>query len=761
MASKLLRSRTVFRTSAASALAVTLSVLFMPLGVAQADARADVQLPGAPGVSVLGAVGSLEGTGDFSSSSDFVGEPRANGDLGEGEGESERQGSEDVDQGGLGSEAGESSEAFGNEDEGDQPGAELGAPEEGTEEGAEEADPEESTEEGTEVSTVAGPEEGTEEAAPEAEAARLPVAPSAGNHRLAGKDRYDTAARVSAQAYPNGADVVILATGAAFADAISVAPLAAKLKAPVLLTQRDILPQPTQLELSRLQADQVIVVGGKGAVSEKVANAAAKGGATLTRLSGPSRYETSLAISKFGWKEGASSAFIATGTGFADALTAGPAAGKADAPVLLVPKNVGKETAAVGAELRRLGVHRVYVAGGTGVVSAAVLNSVAGGVATTRHGGADRYETANTLLKAHFSGPVDAVYWASGQDFPDAVTAAGATGALGVPLAISQASCIPLTVNTTVKNLQPRSQVVLGGTAVLGQDVANNNSCFAKAPAPTISGTASVGSTLTAKTGTWSPTPSSMSYQWFRSGTAISGATGLTYELVKADAGKTVTFRVTAKANGFATTSRTSAKTAVVNDPTSINNPSSLNVVVNKKRPLNPIGYVPANLRLPVGIGNPNGQPLRAEAATALEKMHAAGKKAGYNYYLMSGYRSYSYQAALYARYVRQDGQARADTYSARPGHSEHQTGLAADIYEYSSCTGSCFGGSRAGLWLRNNAYKYGFILRYDQGMQHIVGYIYEPWHFRYVGTAVATDMHNRGIRTLEQYYGLPAAPHY
>ncbi len=730
MLSKGVFPRATLRGAVAFLLAVTLSVLFIPLSFAYEDVEPEegATLPAA--VITSGSNGQVA---DFSLAEDpdTPGNPLAPSDLGKDPGESEDQ-SEDQD-----------------------PDSEVADGKGDTESDLED---DRLSEGDAEVADGAGGEDetGTGEIV-----ARLAAYPPAGTHRLAGKDRYATAALVSAQAYPDGADVVILATGASFPDAISVAPLASKLGAPVLLTQRSVLPQPTQRELERLEPDQVIVVGGVGAISEKVAKAAAKDATTLTRLGGSSRYETSLAISQFGWKEGAASAFIATGSNFADALTAGPAAGKTNAPILLVPKNTGRKTAAVKAELQRLGVQRVHVAGGTGAVSAAVLKSVAHGITTTRYAGADRYQTSEIILKAHFSAPVEAVYWASGEGFPDAVPAAGVAGALGVPLAISRPSCVPLTVNTTVKNLQPKSQVVLGGPKVLSENVLSNQSCFAKAPTPTISGKASVGSTLTGKPGTWSPTPSSQSYQWLRSGKAISGATNLTYKLVKADAGNTVTFRVTAKADGFATTSRTSAKTAVVVDPASIDDASSINVVVNKKRPLNPKTYVPANLRLPVGIGNSNGQPLRAEAATALEKMHAAGKKAGYNYYLMSGYRSYSYQANLYNSYLAKNGQTWTDLYSARAGHSEHQTGLAADIYEYASCTGSCFGGSSAGIWLRDNAYKYGFILRYGQGMQHIVGYAYEPWHFRYVGTTVATDMHDRGIRTLEQYYGLPAAPNY
>ncbi|MGO3146662.1 MAG: D-alanyl-D-alanine carboxypeptidase family protein [Leucobacter sp.] len=190
--------------------------------------------------------------------------------------------------------------------------------------------------------------------------------------------------------------------------------------------------------------------------------------------------------------------------------------------------------------------------------------------------------------------------------------------------------------------------------------------------------------------------------------------------------------------------------------------PSSITVVVNKQRQLTPIDWEPGDLRLPAGISNANGQPVRAEVATALEQMYAAASADGLPFIMISGYRSYSYQVSLFNNFAASDGVAAAETYSARPGHSEHQTGLAVDLDDGAGCAlSSCFGETATGQWLRANAYKYGFILRYDQGQQPTVGFIYEPWHFRYVGTGVAGDMRAQGIANLEDYFGLPAAPTY
>jgi len=188
-----------------------------------------------------------------------------------------------------------------------------------------------------------------------------------------------------------------------------------------------------------------------------------------------------------------------------------------------------------------------------------------------------------------------------------------------------------------------------------------------------------------------------------------------------------------------------------------------MTVVVNKHRPLSQQDYVPANLVLPRGIPNAAGTPLRADAAQALEAMAADAQKSGISIVMASGYRSYDTQIATYNGYVRSYGQAAADTTSARPGFSEHQTGLAADLSAVGSgCTiADCFETTAPGQWLAANSWRFGYILRYPKGAQGITGYNFEPWHFRYVGLVVASQMHEKGITTLEEYFGLEAAPDY
>lgn len=192
-----------------------------------------------------------------------------------------------------------------------------------------------------------------------------------------------------------------------------------------------------------------------------------------------------------------------------------------------------------------------------------------------------------------------------------------------------------------------------------------------------------------------------------------------------------------------------------------IDDPASITVVVNKQRQINPPGWAPDDLVSPK-VPNSGGQPMRAEAAAALEQMYAESVAAGVPFAILSAFRGYDMQNQLFNSYAAQDGVAAAETYSARPGFSEHQTGLVADISECLGCGLSYeFGSMPQGIWARENAWRFGFILRYQDGQQPIVGYVYEPWHFRYVGHAVAADMHARGIINLEEYFGLPAAPGY
>ena len=175
--------------------------------------------------------------------------------------------------------------------------------------------------------------------------------------------------------------------------------------------------------------------------------------------------------------------------------------------------------------------------------------------------------------------------------------------------------------------------------------------------------------------------------------------------------------------------------------------PSSLTVCVNRKSTLSS-DYKPTDLVLPDvrAVNSSNRLYMRKEAASALEELFKAAEDENYYLYAVSGYRSYSYQKSIYNPY---------SGYSAPPGASEHQLGLAMDVTlpEYGSRLYVKFGQSEEGIWLRENAYRYGFVIRYLEGKEDITGYNYEPWHIRYVGEELAKELYERGI-TLEEYYG-------
>lgn len=192
----------------------------------------------------------------------------------------------------------------------------------------------------------------------------------------------------------------------------------------------------------------------------------------------------------------------------------------------------------------------------------------------------------------------------------------------------------------------------------------------------------------------------------------------------------------------------------------STTDPSSTWIVVNKQHPLSPKDYVPSDLvtpNVPLRVPGNESMQLRQVTATALEAMFAGASKDGLNLMLSSGYRSYTYQTNLYNGYVAAQGQATADTQSARPGYSEHQTGFAADVEPVNkNCeVESCFGDTAEGKWVAANAYKYGFIVRYTSGDEPISGYEPEPWHIRYVGTELANELHRTNTSTLEQFFGI------
>ncbi len=174
------------------------------------------------------------------------------------------------------------------------------------------------------------------------------------------------------------------------------------------------------------------------------------------------------------------------------------------------------------------------------------------------------------------------------------------------------------------------------------------------------------------------------------------------------------------------------------------------NILVNKYIYL-PSDYIPNNLEIVDNKYTDGNKLLVSDARINFEEMAMDAKKEDLNIRIISAYRDYNYQKNLYDNYVLKDGKDIADTYSARPGYSEHQTGLVIDL-DNINLSYEQFESTNEFKWMEDNSYKYGYILRYPLDKEYITGYYYEPWHYRYVGKRIAKYIHDNDI-TFDEYY--------
>jgi len=183
--------------------------------------------------------------------------------------------------------------------------------------------------------------------------------------------------------------------------------------------------------------------------------------------------------------------------------------------------------------------------------------------------------------------------------------------------------------------------------------------------------------------------------------------------------------------------------------------PITLTTVINKKHCLVDKAWKPASLVDVAGV------QFDKDAAASLTQMMAAADKAGVNFEVTSGFRTFDEQAALYAEENETGASGQpVDAISARPGHSEHHTGRATD-FKIGDCSLDCFGTTRRYAWLKENAHMYGFIERYPASLGEITGYIHEPWHWRYVGKDTASAMKREKIETMEMFFGISGGDYY
>ncbi|WP_219950486.1 cell wall-binding repeat-containing protein [Salinibacterium sp. M195] len=307
------------------------------------------------------------------------------------------------------------------------------------------------------------------------------IQPAATVERIGGGSRYAVSAALVNKNYPTpGVERVYVATGAAFADALSVSVAAAVQKAPLLLVEANSLPTSVKAELVRLKPQEIVVLGGPTVVSNAVATQLQGLSPSVKRIYGGDRYETSRLIATSAFPAGATtSVYLATGTDFPDALSASSAAASLGGPLVLVRGTSSSLDAKTLALLTSLGTTKVFIAGGTGVMSNGIqaqLNSIFGTANVTRYGGSNRYATSQAINGAAFS-TASSVYFATGTNFPDALSGAAIAGATAAPLYIVQPTCVPKPVLQDVKDLAASKVYILGGTGALSQSVAKFVNC--------------------------------------------------------------------------------------------------------------------------------------------------------------------------------------------------------------------------------------------------------------------------------------------
>lgn len=290
-------------------------------------------------------------------------------------------------------------------------------------------------------------------------------------YRLSGSTRYATAADVAGK-YVSGVDVVYVATGRGFPDALAGSALAGRQEVPVLLTTPDQLPAETSASLDQLKPKKIVVLGGKTVVSDSVVTALKKHTTgTVTRFSGSNRYATAERVSRE-FPVSTTRVYVATGDNFPDALSASARAGSQGVPVLLTRKAElpGETTKA----LERLQPDEIVVIGGTTVINESVvsqLRAYAGSV--TRVRGENRYGTAAQVSKTGFGKGVPVAYVATGANFPDALAGSALAGRTEGPVLLTRQDSVPPETVAELERLDPQAVIVLGGQTTVSDTVLN------------------------------------------------------------------------------------------------------------------------------------------------------------------------------------------------------------------------------------------------------------------------------------------------
>lgn len=465
------------------------------------------------------------------------------------------------------------------------------------------------------------------------------------------------------------------------------------------------------------------------------------------RIAGKNRYETANIIAgQFEWS---GYAVVVSGSSYADALSAGPYAANIGGNIFLSDENVDLTDT-----LKHYKATVIIIIGGENAVSENVENRLRENFTVYRIAGKDRYETSELVNRQTESKPIP-VGVATGRNFPDALSAGAFMANKGYGLQLVDG------LNPYILPDDFRGMYTFGGTASMvygvGERIQGSNRYETAARIADI-----IGSYNSVVVASGENFPDALSVTPFAK--SINAPIILTAKDKLPPSSK----EAIAKADNIYIIGGENAISKRVEDEILGKTPEP---PVEPEPPVNPEPPVPSK-PVPVtknGITTIDGIILASKKYSLpstynpginqntldyFGRMQRAAAAQGLSITIGSGFRSYTYQKSLYEGYVRQYGRAYADRISARPGHSEHQTGYAIDVRGTSNYLNQRFGTTREGLWMAANAHKYGFILRYPNGKEHITGYIFEPWHFRFVGLNLAPKIYQSGL-TVEEYYGL------
>lgn len=501
-------------------------------------------------------------------------------------------------------------------------------------------------------------------------------------------------------------------------------------------------------------------------------------GRQITRIDEADRYAAAIAVTQraFPGPRSPKVVVLTTGESAPHAIAAGPAAVAMGGISLITPPQ--GLTPDLLAELQRLAPHRIVIAGDTSIVSAQVGQAAARIASTVRIGGSTAADVSR-ILASHAFGPTSAseAWVASADDSPDLLAAASAAAANRAPFILVPPDATTIGPRTAglLRDLGVREAFLVGDTDSLASGVEESLEGTLRAVQRVAGETPAATSAQIAELVFGDPASgpaflaSGVDSSPALVGSAYAGMLGrpllISDTLCVPEPAREILSQGTfISLTIFGGEGTLRGLAATLEPCQSLHDPASPWVVVNKVRPVTPEGFSPSDLTT-AAAPRASGYQVRAEVADAIDAMFAAAAEEGAGRLsLESGFRSYASQQSVYGGRLSDRGRAYADQWIARPGHSEHQLGLAVDVGPVGApgCADMrCIGRTAQGQWLAENSWRFGFIVRYQEGNRDWTGYNPEPWHLRYVGVPLATDYHQGGWTSFEEYVGLPAAPDY